>query len=233
MDALALPIVYKILLSYLDSLELGDISTSSQYVSFLIGIYAYLKLDMHKYLKIFFLVVTVGTIAEIVNTLTRLNGLPNGLSMNLYTFLNCLIFIFLFSKTKTISIRWFYSILCLFIVGSGFFTCINENINHLDTYLVVFTNFILMFLSSLSLIKMTNGDVDHLFYQPLFWISTSLLMFSTATNIVYSLFPASLYNSDITFYNLIWDVQGVLNIIYNLLFAYVFICHLRNPSYTQ
>lgn len=80
-------------------MELSDISTSSQYISFLIGIYAYLKLDMHKYLKIFLLVITVGTIAEIVNPTIRSLGLPNGISMNIYTFLNCLVFIFFLKKS--------------------------------------------------------------------------------------------------------------------------------------
>ena len=214
-------------------MELADVSTYSQYVSFLLGIYAYFKLDMHKYLKLFFLVVTVGTIAEIVNPIIRLLGLPNGISMNIYTFLNCLVFIFFFKKINTISTIWFWLILTFFILGSGFFTYIHEKINQLDTYLIVFTNFILMFLAAITLIKMTNGDVDHLFYQPLFWIATSLLLFSTATNIVYSIFPTSLYYSDNTFYNQIWAVHGVLNIIYNFLFAYAFLCHLRNPSYTQ
>jgi hypothetical protein len=96
MVALALPIALKTLFSYIKAMELADFSTSSQYISFLIGIYAYLKLDMHKYLKIFLLVITVGTIAEIVNPTIRSLGLPNGISMNIYTFLNCLVFIFFF-----------------------------------------------------------------------------------------------------------------------------------------
>lgn len=217
-------------------MDLNDISktsTFSQYISFIVGIYAYRKHDMHKYLQIFFLAILVGTIAEIVNPIIRSLGYRNGISMNLYTFLNCLIFIFLFKKINTISSKWFYALLCFFILGSCILTYIHENINQLDTYLIVITNFILLFLAANTLIKMTNGNVEHLFNQPLFWICANLLLFSTSSNIVYSLFPTSLYYSDNTLYNQIWAVHGVLNIIYNLLFAYVFICHLRNPSYTQ
>lgn len=188
---------------------------------------------MHKYLKIFFIIVTIGTIAEIINTIIRNLGMPNGISMNAYTLLNCLIFIFLFKETKTFSFKLIKILLLIFAIGSIYFMYLIGRINEMNSHLVVFTNFILMLLSAATLIKMTNGDLDDLFSHPMFWISANLLMFSTASNIVYSLFPNSLFYSNNEFYNQIWDVHGVLNIIYNLLLAYVFICHLRIPSFTQ
>ena len=214
-------------------MELADFSTSSQYIAFVIGIYAYFKLDMHKYLKIFLLIITIGTLAEIINPIIRSYGMRNGISMNAYTLLNCFVFIILFKETKTISFKLFKFFLLFFTIGSCYFLYLHGQINEMNTLLIVFTNFILMFLSAATLIKMTNGDLEDIFSNPLFWISANLLMFSTASNIVYSIFPTSLYYSDNLFYNQIWAVHGVLNIIYNLLFAYVFICHLRNLSYTQ
>lgn len=214
-------------------MDILDISTYSQYLSFLLGIYAYFKKNMHKYLNFLLVAITIGTIAEIVNPILRNLGMKNILSMNIYTFLNCLVFIFLYKKTKTISEKWFWILNSVFIIGSCYSIYFQGVLNQLNTILIVFANFILMFLSAKSLIKMTNGDVEHLFLQPLFWLSANLLMFSTASNIVYSIFPNSLYYDNNLFYNQIWTVFSVLNIIYNLLFAYVFICHLRNPSYTQ
>lgn len=205
-----------------------DLSTYSAIFPFIIGFYSYIKNKLDQITKLFFIVILLGTFSEIINIILWEYKMPNGIVMNFYTLISGILFLILFRKSQTLRVNWYYILLCFYCIGCSFIIFINKDFYILDNDLMIFTNFILMSLASITLIKMTNGDIDNLFSQPLLWISATLLIFSTASNIVYSLFPDSAYDINPQLYEQIWDVHGALNIFCNFLYSYVFICTFKN-----
>jgi len=205
-----------------------DLSTYSQFLPFIIGVYVYVRKNLNSVVKQFFLIIILASITEILNVILDYSALPNGIAMNCYTFLSCTLFLTLFKKAQTLSQKWFYVAITILCIGSSLILIINKDFQVMDNDLMIFTNYILMSLASITLIKMTNGDIDNLFSQPLFWISATLLIYSTASNIEYSLFPGSDYYINPQLYDQIWCVHAALNILCNILYSYVFICTFKN-----
>lgn len=205
-----------------------DLSTYSILLPFFFGVYAFLRKNLNSVVKQFFLIIILASITEILSVILDYSALPNGIAMNCYTFLSCTLFLTLFKKAQTLSQKWFYVAITILCIGSSLILSITKDFQVLNNDLMIFTNYILMSLASITLIKMTNGDIDNLFSQPLFWISATLLIFSTASNIAYSLFPGSTYDINPQLNDQIWIVHGTLNILCNILYSYVFICTFKN-----
>lgn len=180
---------------------------------------------------LFLLLLSLGSLTEILNPLIRALKMWNGGIMNSYTILSSFLFICIYFIADNLKKFWAMLTFTLLILGCCYFIITNKNgFHYMDHRMVIYTNYILMFLAATSLIKMTNGVLDDLFSYPLFWISVAVLFYYTTSNISYSLFPNDITKLNPIFQKQLWSVHSVLNISCNFLYVYAFICHYRKIS---
>jgi len=191
----------------------------------------FFRKDLEGYMLLFLILLGLGSLSEILNPLIRALKMWNGGIMNSYTILCCFLFICIYVNSDSLKKSWAILSFTLLILGCSYFILTNKNgFHYMDNRMAVYTNYILMFLSATSLIKMTNGVLDDLFSYPLFWISVAVLFYYTTSNISYSLFPNDITKLNPAFQKQLWSVHSVLNISCNFLYVYAFICHYRKIS---
>lgn len=180
---------------------------------------------------IFLVLLALGSLSEVLNPVVRALRMWNGGIMNSYTIICCFSFIGIYFISNSLPKSWAILSLVLLIIGCSYFILTNKNgFYYMDKRMSIYTNYLLMFLSATSLIKMTNGQMDDLFSYPLFWISVAVLFYFTTSIISYSLFPSNLPKLNPAFQQQLWSVHSVLNISCNFLYVYAFICHYRKIS---
>lgn len=211
-------------------MSLDTLSTYSQHIPFLIGLYTSYKLKFDRVLWNFFIVLAFLSVLELLNSYMQYLNLPNTPIMNFATPIYTLLYLNLFKSSKLLSIKWYWILVILLLLGWPILSYINPTVTTFNSKLIIYTNFLLMIAIAFTLIEMINGDIPDLFLEPLFWICITTMTFFTSSVVVYSFIDLSISNSDFIFPIEIWYIHSVLNILCNLIMSYAFICKIRSNS---
>jgi len=237
-------------------MSIQEISTYSQHVPFLVGLYFYYKFDFNPTLLLFIIILGFGSLTEILNTIVVKIGWYNTLFMNINTVIYGFAYLLLFRTTNLIKNLWNSLFIIIYFVGIAiiiffdkeytlhlyrnnvYFTfpvtlSFNPFVPDFNANLTLFINILLMINAATCLVQMVNKEIENLFDQPIFWISTSNLIFLVSSLVIYSLMFISEFNPEYLPPSEFWDIHSVLNIFCNLLYTYVFLCLIRIHNISQ
>jgi hypothetical protein len=199
---------------------LSEISEVSQVLPFLFGMIISFKFGFTKSKSIFLIVLCIWSVSEIYCLLNP--GKHNGYVYNLHWVLSTLFLIYYFkeiTKLKVYTLSLLYVLFIFILVIQFGFLASFYSWNMPVVYL---SSFMMIILSSYSLILMVDDASEYLFRSSAFWISATLLFYYTASLVSFSLFPEALTVNDKK-YDYFWDIHSSVNIISNLLYTYGFL----------
>lgn len=206
-------------------------SSLSTLVPVIIGVLKSRSLNLK--LKLLLLYLTITAIKEILCVPLAVEGKMNLHIYNIFLAFNS-IPLFLVYYYSFIS-KNFKGISIIFITIASGFSVFNiiylQGLYNFNTYSILLLNFFFSLLTLLYFYELLKGANEiNLVKKPMFWISVALLIYSTGTFIIFSLYEIH-DGFEKTISEGVWSINSFLYIFLNSLLSIAFLCQPKNKTY--
>jgi hypothetical protein len=197
-------------------------------IAALIGIIRYRSI--HSAYKPFIWIIWLGSLNEIISTLSIVSNRTNTVNSNIYVLIELLLFLYVFYRWRQLTKRSMLILLAFLSLIWITDNLIRHDLTTTNAVFRAFASFILAFLA-IGQINILIVNEKKLLRNGRFIISLGMLIFFSYKSFV-EVFYAIPYKMPDAFYQKLFAILIIINFISNILYAIASLCLPSKPAYT-